>query len=107
MGSPVVMALMKLIVFGVLGLLVFLDVPSFCNGGSTSSFIRKDEKAVDMPLDSDVFRVPPGYNAPQQVFFLSFFLFFSFFFYVPLFICFIYIYIYFCWFQLFYIIYVE
>ncbi|RWR74377.1 purple acid phosphatase [Cinnamomum micranthum f. kanehirae] len=67
MGSPVVMGLMKLIVFGVLGLLVFLDVPSFCNGGSTSSFIRKDEKAVDMPLDSDVFRVPPGYNAPQQV----------------------------------------
>ncbi|XP_031127284.1 purple acid phosphatase 2 [Ipomoea triloba] len=35
--------------------------------GITSSFIRKVEKTVDMPLDSDVFRVPPGYNAPQQV----------------------------------------
>ncbi|XP_065848149.1 purple acid phosphatase 2-like [Euphorbia lathyris] len=33
----------------------------------TSSFIRKDELSLDMPLDSDVFRVPPGYNAPQQV----------------------------------------
>ncbi|XP_077253121.1 purple acid phosphatase-like [Tasmannia lanceolata] len=38
-----------------------------CNGGFTSSFVRKVEKTVDMPLDSDVFRVPPGYNAPQQV----------------------------------------
>lgn len=25
-----------------------------------------------MPLDSDVFRVPLGYNAPQQVYFSSF-----------------------------------
>ncbi|KAF6154020.1 hypothetical protein GIB67_026674 [Kingdonia uniflora] len=38
-----------------------------CNGGITSSFVRKIEPSVDMPFDSDVFRVPPGYNAPQQV----------------------------------------
>lgn len=38
-----------------------------CNGGKTSQFLRKVEKTVDMPLDSDVFAVPPGYNAPQQV----------------------------------------
>ncbi|KAJ4962856.1 hypothetical protein NE237_022795 [Protea cynaroides] len=38
-----------------------------CNGGITSSFVRNIEKSVDMPLDSDVFRVPTGYNAPQQV----------------------------------------
>ncbi|PKA65530.1 Purple acid phosphatase 2 [Apostasia shenzhenica] len=38
-----------------------------CNAGTTSAFVRKAQKAVDMPLDSDVFRVPPGYNAPQQV----------------------------------------
>ncbi|KAG9456804.1 hypothetical protein H6P81_001312 [Aristolochia fimbriata] len=38
-----------------------------CEGGITSSFVRKREKSGDMPLDSDVFRVPPGYNAPQQV----------------------------------------
>lgn len=37
------------------------------NGGKTSPFVRKAEKTVDMPLDSDVFAVPPGYNAPQQV----------------------------------------
>ncbi|CAI0437886.1 unnamed protein product [Linum tenue] len=38
-----------------------------CNGGHTSSFVRKVEKSVDMPLHSDVFQPPPGYNAPQQV----------------------------------------
>nr|GEU83793.1 purple acid phosphatase [Tanacetum cinerariifolium] len=36
------------------------------NGGLTSTFVRKDEKAIDMPLDSDVFDAPSGYNAPQQ-----------------------------------------
>nr|XP_043628276.1 purple acid phosphatase 2-like [Erigeron canadensis] len=36
-------------------------------GGFTSSFIRKTEKTIDMPMDSDVFSTPPGYNAPQQV----------------------------------------
>ncbi|XP_027341385.1 purple acid phosphatase-like [Abrus precatorius] len=38
-----------------------------CNGGKTSTFIRKTESSEDMPLDSDVFQVPLGYNAPQQV----------------------------------------
>ncbi|XP_008796614.1 purple acid phosphatase 2-like [Phoenix dactylifera] len=38
-----------------------------CDGGVTSSFVRKTGKTVDMPLDSDVFRVPSGDNAPQQV----------------------------------------
>ncbi|XP_076910025.1 purple acid phosphatase 2-like [Bidens hawaiensis] len=37
------------------------------NGGITSSFVRNEERSIDMPFDSDVFRVPPGYNAPQQV----------------------------------------
>ncbi|KAI9118014.1 hypothetical protein K1719_010346 [Acacia pycnantha] len=36
-------------------------------GGITSSFLRSYNYSLDMPLDSDVFRVPPGYNAPQQV----------------------------------------
>ncbi|PSS29463.1 Purple acid phosphatase [Actinidia chinensis var. chinensis] len=44
-----------------------LDGAVKCNGRITSSFTRKVEKSVDMPLDSDAFRVPPGYNAPQQV----------------------------------------
>ncbi|KAM1482317.1 hypothetical protein ACFX1Q_034441 [Malus domestica] len=49
----------------VLGLVLSFGV--VCNGGKTSSFVRKVEKTMDMPLDSDVFKVPPGYNAPQQV----------------------------------------
>ncbi|KAI3786340.1 hypothetical protein L1987_39947 [Smallanthus sonchifolius] len=32
------------------------------NGGITSSFVRDEERSIDMPFDSDVFRVPPGYN---------------------------------------------
>ncbi|KAK9157235.1 hypothetical protein Scep_003809 [Stephania cephalantha] len=38
-----------------------------CYGGITSSFVRKPEKIIDMPLNSDVFKVLHGYNAPQQV----------------------------------------
>ncbi|KAK9165397.1 hypothetical protein Scep_000588 [Stephania cephalantha] len=38
-----------------------------CHGGITSSFVRQPEKTIDMPLNSDVFKVPHGYNAPQQV----------------------------------------
>ncbi|XP_043696272.1 purple acid phosphatase-like isoform X1 [Telopea speciosissima] len=45
----------------------FLSSALFCNGGITSCFVRDTYPSVDMPLDSDVFRVPPGYNAPQQV----------------------------------------
>ncbi|CAK7329641.1 unnamed protein product [Dovyalis caffra] len=48
-------------------LVLVLNVALFCNGGKTSSFVRKAELGVDMPLSSDVFQVPPGYNAPQQV----------------------------------------
>ncbi|KAG2631070.1 hypothetical protein PVAP13_3KG571100 [Panicum virgatum] len=37
------------------------------DAGVTSRYRRKLEATADMPLDADVFRVPPGYNAPQQV----------------------------------------
>ncbi|CAN1173201.1 Purple acid phosphatase 2 [Linum perenne] len=37
------------------------------NGGHTSKFVRKLQKSPGMPLDSDVFRPPQGYDAPQQV----------------------------------------
>ncbi|EOY14888.1 Purple acid phosphatase 10 isoform 2 [Theobroma cacao] len=47
-------------------LCLILSASDFCNGGITSSFVRK-EYSPDMPLDSDVFQVPPGYNEPQQV----------------------------------------
>ena len=48
-------------------LLVLLSFGEFCNGGITSNYVRRNDLSADMPLDSDVFRVPPGYNAPQQV----------------------------------------
>lgn len=54
-----------LAVFLALGLVLNLGV--VCNGGKTSTFVRKVEKSVDMPFDSDVFKAPHGYNAPQQV----------------------------------------
>ncbi|KAG2287569.1 hypothetical protein Bca52824_047173 [Brassica carinata] len=38
----------------------------FCHGGRTSSYVRRLEATVDMPRYSDVFRVPPGFNAPQH-----------------------------------------
>ncbi|XP_028084224.1 purple acid phosphatase-like isoform X1 [Camellia sinensis] len=49
----------------ILGLL--LNAVVFCKGGTTSAFVRPVEKSVDMPLDSDVFLPPRGYNAPQQL----------------------------------------
>ncbi|CAN8232475.1 unnamed protein product [Cochlearia groenlandica] len=36
-------------------------------GGITSSFIRSEWPAIDIPLDHLVFKAPDGYNAPQQV----------------------------------------
>uniref|UniRef100_A0A7N0UXC0 Purple acid phosphatase n=1 Tax=Kalanchoe fedtschenkoi TaxID=63787 RepID=A0A7N0UXC0_KALFE len=46
---------------------LFLHVVEFTDGGITSSFVRSVDYSLDMPLNSDVFRPPPGYNAPQQV----------------------------------------
>ncbi|KAL1831528.1 hypothetical protein ACET3Z_001179 [Daucus carota] len=51
----------------VVAVVVLLSSSVLCNGGITSSFVRKVEKTIDMPFHSDVFSVPPGYNAPQQV----------------------------------------
>jgi hypothetical protein len=47
--------------------LVLLGGGGGADAGVTSSYRRKLEATVEMPLDADVFRVPPGYNAPQQV----------------------------------------
>ncbi|KAM1264467.1 hypothetical protein ACFX2J_034270 [Malus domestica] len=51
-----------LVVFGLL-----LSLAMVCNGGITSTFVRKTESTVDMPYESDAFQIPPGHNAPQQV----------------------------------------
>ncbi|KAG8632386.1 purple acid phosphatase 2 [Manihot esculenta] len=53
--------------FLVLVLVLVVSFAEISNGGRTSTFVRNDDLSLDMPLDSDVFRVPPGYNAPQQV----------------------------------------
>ena len=50
-----------------IAIILVLNMVVVCHGGKTSAFVRKVEKTVDMPLNSDVFQVPPGYNAPQQV----------------------------------------
>ncbi|TYH71778.1 hypothetical protein ES332_D05G208200v1 [Gossypium tomentosum] len=43
-------------------LCLVLSASELCNGGITGNFLRK-EYSPDMPLDSDVFQVPPGpYN---------------------------------------------
>lgn len=57
----------RVVVFLVTVVGILCSIGDVCEGGSTSSFVRNDYLSLDMPLDSDVFRVPPGYNAPQQV----------------------------------------
>jgi hypothetical protein len=52
---------------GLLALAVLLATAAEAEAGVTSWYRRKLEATADMPLDADVFRVPPGYNAPQQV----------------------------------------
>ncbi|KAK4757223.1 hypothetical protein SAY87_007350 [Trapa incisa] len=49
-------------------LLAFLlSIAGLTHGGKTSSFVRKQRKSVCMPINSDVFQEPPGFNSPQQV----------------------------------------
>lgn len=52
-----------LLVFILAGLIVCMSAED----GVTSRYVRRLQASVDMPMDSDVFQVPPGYNAPQQV----------------------------------------
>lgn len=54
---------MRTLVFGC----VLLSFLNNVYSGITSSFIRSEYPAVDMPLDNEVFAIPDGYNAPQQV----------------------------------------
>lgn len=53
-----------------IGLLLFSLLLSFIHNGTagvTSDFTRSEWPPVDIPLDNEVFPVPNGYNAPQQV----------------------------------------
>lgn len=51
----------------VLATFLFLSAIKGGNAGITSSFVRSEWPSVDIPLDNEVFAVPKGQNAPQQV----------------------------------------
>lgn len=61
-----------------IGLILISTKIQLCYGGISSDYVRNYNSNVDMPLNSDVFRVPPGYNTPQQVFLISILLSFDF-----------------------------
>ena len=46
---------------------VVLSILSSGDAGITSTFIRSEWPATDIPLDNEAFAVPNGHNAPQQV----------------------------------------
>ncbi|KAJ4959524.1 hypothetical protein NE237_026635 [Protea cynaroides] len=45
---------------------LILNSAFLCNGGITSSYVRAVFAPIDMPYNSDVFAIPPGYIAPEQ-----------------------------------------
>lgn len=46
---------------------VLLSSISYVSAGITSTFVRTVWPSTDIPLDNEVFAVPNGHNAPQQV----------------------------------------
>ncbi|TVU08288.1 hypothetical protein EJB05_41688, partial [Eragrostis curvula] len=46
---------------------VFLCLIGAVYSGHTSSYVRKEFPSTDIPLESEWFAIPKGYNAPQQV----------------------------------------
>ncbi|GJN38932.1 hypothetical protein PR202_gb28013 [Eleusine coracana subsp. coracana] len=51
----------------VLSQCVLLCLVSGVYSGRTSSYVRTEFPSTDIPLDSEWFAIPKGYNAPQQV----------------------------------------
>ncbi|XP_050231093.1 purple acid phosphatase 2-like [Mercurialis annua] len=60
MGLKWITVLVSVVVF-------VLSLSKVSMGRITSSFVRSENFSLDMPLHSDVFKTPPGYNSPQQV----------------------------------------
>lgn len=50
-----------------LPILIILSSVENGNTGTTSTFVRTEWPSIDIPLDHEVFRIPKGHNAPQQV----------------------------------------
>ncbi|XP_037463837.1 phosphoenolpyruvate phosphatase-like [Triticum dicoccoides] len=53
--------------FAALSLHVLLCLANGVSSRRTSSYVRSEFPSTDMPLDSEWFATPKGYNAPQQV----------------------------------------
>ena len=51
----------------VLSLHVISCLVSGVASGRTSSYVRTEFPSTDIPLESEWFTIPKGYNAPQQV----------------------------------------
>lgn len=51
----------------VLSLHVLSCLVSGVASGRTSSYVRTEFPSTDIPLESEWFAIPKGYNAPQQV----------------------------------------
>ncbi|KAK8543243.1 hypothetical protein V6N13_136228 [Hibiscus sabdariffa] len=64
---PGVTKMQRLLFRLVLITFVFLDSVDNVNAGITSRYTGNEWPAVDIPLDHEVFAVPEGHNAPQQV----------------------------------------
>jgi hypothetical protein len=60
-------AAVALLVAAVVLLATASEAAAHPHGGVTIRYVRKHQASDDMPLDADVFAVPPGRNAPQQV----------------------------------------
>lgn len=68
--SPIMMGNSKLqflLLHLAFSLCIFISCLSFGDAGITSTFIRSEWPSIDIPLDNEVFAIPKGYNAPQQV----------------------------------------
>ncbi|KAJ4850006.1 Bifunctional purple acid phosphatase 26 [Turnera subulata] len=64
MASVFQLPLFQFLLVLVATILIFAEKGS---AGITSTFIRSAWPSVDIPLDNEVFAVPKGHNAPQQV----------------------------------------
>lgn len=67
MLKAVVMGSVLMLLQLVLTFFLFWGLVKNGDAGITSSFIRTEWPSDDIPLDNEVFAVPDGHNAPQQV----------------------------------------
>ena len=64
---PKVVEIQSMVLQLILLFVIFSGFVKNGNAGITSAFIRSEWPSIDIPLDNEVFAVPEGHNAPQQV----------------------------------------